>query len=211
MGRGLGRIVARLRIGVATVQGDFGEHIEVTQRALARLGLEGDVVPLRTEADAKAIDAAILPGGESTTISKLLVRYGVLPVLRRRVLEEDFPILGTCAGAILLAKEGDNQVAKTRTELIGVMDMAVDRNAFGRQRESFETDLKLDGFSTPLHAVFIRAPAITRTWGKTKALGRLEDKIVAAQQGRCLALAFHPELTPDTRIHERFLRDAEPR
>jgi 5'-phosphate synthase pdxT subunit len=202
----IGAVVARLKIGVATIQGDFGEHIAITQRALSNLGLEGDVVPLRTERDAKAIDAAILPGGESTTISKLLVRFGAMPVLRARVAQEDFPILGTCAGAILLAKEGDNQVEKTRTELIAVMDMAVDRNAFGRQRESFETDLKIQGYDRPVHAVFIRAPAITRVWGKAKVLAKFGDKIVAAAEGRRLALAFHPELTPDARIHERFLR-----
>jgi pyridoxal 5'-phosphate synthase pdxT subunit len=198
-----------LRVGVATVQGDFGEHIDVTRRALDRIGRSGHVVPLRTREDARAVDAAILPGGESTTISKLLVRTGAMEVLRERVRREDFPILGTCAGAILLAKEGDNQVARTATELIGVMDMAVDRNAFGRQRESFETDLKLDGFSQPIHAVFIRAPAITRVWGGVRVLARFEDRIVAAAEGRRLALAFHPELTGDTRIHEHFLRSVD--
>lgn len=196
----------RLRIGVATIQGDFGEHMDVATRALGTLGLKGEVVPLRTEKDARTIDAAILPGGESTTISKLLVRFGAMPVLRRRVQEEDFPVLGTCAGAILLAKEGDNQVARTDTELLAVMDMAVDRNAFGRQRESFETDLRLAGFAAPVHAVFIRAPAITRVWGTTRVLGTVGGKIVAAEEGRRLALAFHPELTPDTRVHEHFLR-----
>ncbi len=195
----------RLRIGVATAQGDFGEHIAITQRALAKLDLEGDVVPLRTEKDAAAIDAAILPGGESTTISKLLVRFGAMPVLRRRIEKDDFPVLGTCAGAILLARAGDDQVKKTHTELIGVMDMAVDRNAFGRQRESFETDLTVDGIKGNVHAVFIRAPAITCVWGRAKERARFGGKIVAAEQGRLLALAFHPELTQDTRIHERFL------
>lgn len=196
----------KLRIGVATIQGDFAEHIEITHRALRNLGLEGEVVPLRTAQDARAIDGAILPGGESTTISKLLVRFGALPVLRERVETEDFPILGTCAGAILLAKQGDNQVAKTDTALIGVMDMSVDRNAFGRQRESFEADLPIEGFSSPIRCVFIRAPAITRVWGKARVLGKFEDKIIAAEQGRRLALAFHPELTQDTRMHEKFLR-----
>lgn len=197
--------MAKVRIGVATIQGDFAEHVEAAERALAHLGHKGQVVPLRTDQDARAIDAAILPGGESTTISKLLVAFGAMKVLRQRVEREDFPILGTCAGAILLAKEGDTQVEKTRTELLAVMDMAVDRNAFGRQRESFEADLRIAGVEGPVHCVFIRAPAITRVWGRARVLGRLKDKIVAAEEGRCLALAFHPELTPDTRLHERFL------
>lgn len=194
-----------MKVGVASVQGDVGEHVDVTQNALRQLGLLGTVVPLRTAADAESIDAAVIPGGESTTISKLLVRFGALPVLRRRVLEEDLPVLGTCAGAILLAKEGDNQVSKTSTQLIAVMDMAVDRNAFGRQRESFEADLEVAGEDSRVHAVFIRAPAITRTWGKCEVLARLGDRIVAAKQGNQLALAFHPEIAGDPRFHARLL------
>ena len=195
----------QLKVGVVSVQGDVREHVDVTQNALRQLGLRGTVVPLRTAADAESIDAAVIPGGESTTISKLLVRFGALPVLRRRILEEDLPVLGTCAGAILLAKEGDNQVAKTSTQLIGVMDMAVDRNAFGRQRESFEADLVVAGEDSTVHAVFIRAPAITRTWGACKVLSRFGDRIVAAQQGNQLALAFHPEIAGDPRFHARVL------
>lgn len=195
-----------VRVGVVSVQGDVSEHVEISQKALDQLGLQGTVVSLRTKKDANTVDAAVIPGGESTTISKLLVRFGALPVLRRRILEDDFPVLGTCAGAILLAKQGDNQVEKTHTELIGVMDMAVDRNAFGRQRESFETDLKVEGEARPVHAVFIRAPAITRTWGGCRVLSRFDERIVAAQQGNQLALAFHPELAGDPRFHVRVLR-----
>ncbi|HEX9815443.1 MAG TPA: pyridoxal 5'-phosphate synthase glutaminase subunit PdxT [Candidatus Thermoplasmatota archaeon] len=194
-----------VKVGVVSVQGDVSEHVDVTQNALRQLGLVGNVVPLRSTADAEAIDAAVIPGGESTTMSKLLVRFGALPVLRRRILEEDLPVLGTCAGAILLAKEGDNQVVKTSTELIGVMDMAVDRNAFGRQRESFEADLVVEGEDSKVHAVFIRAPAITRTWGECRVLSTFGDHIVAAQQGNQLALAFHPEIAGDPRFHARML------
>jgi pyridoxal 5'-phosphate synthase pdxT subunit len=194
-----------VKVGVVSVQGDVSEHVSVAQAALQGLGLRGDVVSLRTAKDAESIDAAVIPGGESTTISKLLVRFGALPVLRRRILEEDFPVLGTCAGAILLAKEGDNQVEKTRTELIGTMDMAVDRNAFGRQRESFEIDLRVKGETQPVHAVFIRGPAITRTWGDCKVLASFKDKIVAARQGNQWALAFHPEIAGEPRFHARML------
>jgi pyridoxal 5'-phosphate synthase pdxT subunit len=194
-----------VKVGVVSVQGDVSEHVDVAQNALRQLGLQGSVVPLRTANDAEAVDAAIIPGGESTTISKLLVRFGALPVLRRRILEEDLPVLGTCAGAILLAKEGDNQVQKTSTELIGVMDMAVDRNAFGRQRESFEADLLVEGEDSTVHAVFIRAPAITRTWGNCRVLSKVDKRIVAAKQGNQIALAFHPEIAGDPRFHVRLL------
>lgn len=192
-----------VRIGVVSVQGDVGEHVEISQAALRQLRLSGEVVPLRTAADAESVDAAVIPGGESTTISKLLVRFGALGVLRRRILREDLPVLGTCAGAILLAKEGDNQVEKTATQLIATMDMAVDRNAFGRQRESFEVDLPVEGEKAPVHAVFIRGPAITRTWGECRPLARFQDRIVAARQGNQWALAFHPEIAGDPRFHAR--------
>lgn len=195
----------RVLVGVVSIQGDVSEHVEITRRALDALGLKGEVVPLRTQADAEKVDAAIIPGGESTTISKLLVRFGALPVLRRRALEEELPILGTCAGAILLAKEGDAQVEKTDTQLIGAMDMAVDRNAFGRQRESFEAELKVQGEKGRVHAVFIRAPAITRTWGTCRALASFDGRIVAARQGNLWGLAFHPEIAGDPRFHVRVL------
>lgn len=115
------------------------------------------------------------------------------------------PIMGTCAGCILMAMEGDQAVAKTDTQLLSLMDMAVIRNAFGRQRESFEADLDINGFNDTFRGVFIRAPAISRLWGGCSALSTFEDNIVMARQGARFALAFHPELSGDTRIHEMFL------
>lgn len=194
-----------VRVGVASVQGDVSEHEAMVAAALGRLGRSGDVVPLRDADDAAAVDAAIIPGGESTTIGKLLDRFGASDVLVRRARDEALPILGTCAGAILLARRGDEQVERTQTRLMELMDMRVDRNAFGRQRESFETDLDVEGFDEPVHAVFIRAPAIVETWGDCRPLSKIGGKIVAARQGSLWALAFHPELTPDTRLHEAFL------
>jgi 5'-phosphate synthase pdxT subunit len=167
---------------------------------LVSLGLKGSAVQVRRPPDLESVQALILPGGESTTIAKLLVKFGLFDRIITRA-HEGMPIMGTCAGTILLAKEGDDQVSKTETKLLGLMDMAVDRNAFGRQRESFEADLTIDGLKTPFHAVFIRAPAITRVWGKCKALSRFEDKIMVARQDNLLALAFHPELTKDLRLH----------
>lgn len=194
-----------VRVGVASVQGDVSEHEAMVAAALDELGRSGEVVPLRTGEQAEAVDAAIIPGGESTTIGKLLDRFGASDVLARRAREEALPILGTCAGAILLARRGDEQVAKTHTRLLELMDMRVDRNAFGRQRESFEADLEVDGFEEPVPAVFIRAPAIMETWGDCQVLSRVGGRGVAARQGQLWALAFHPELTPDTRLHQAFL------
>jgi 5'-phosphate synthase pdxT subunit len=153
------------------------------------------------------VDAIIIPGGESTTISRLLVRFG----LHERIVKkagEGVPILGTCAGLVLLAKEGDGQVEKTDTKLLGLMDMAVDRNAFGRQRESFEAELNVKGLEGLFPAIFIRAPLITKVWGKCQELARYENYIVMARQENLIALSFHPELSSDTRIHEMLIKMA---
>jgi pyridoxal 5'-phosphate synthase pdxT subunit len=194
-----------LHLGVVGLQGAVREHVQAAQGALRKAGISGTVTEVRSTDQLQACDGVLLPGGESTTISKLLVRTGLHDLLVQRSREEDFPILGTCAGLILLAKEGDAQVEDTRTRLLGLMDIAVDRNAFGRQRESFEADLHVDGVG-PFHAVFIRSPAVTRVWGEARATSRLGHNIVGAAQGNRFALCFHPELTPDTRIHEHFAR-----
>ena len=188
------------RIGVVAVQGDVSEHVDAARLALEKYGIRGESFPVRRRADLDRVDALTIPGGESTTISKLLQQGGLFEVIVKRA--DSMPILGTCAGAILLASEGDEQVEKTETRLFHLMDMAVDRNAFGRQRESFEADLAVKGLDTPVHGVFIRAPAITKVWGRCTALSALGDKIVLARQGRFLAAAFHPELSGEYRIHK---------
>lgn len=193
-----------IRIGVLGLQGAFTEHVDATRRAFDAQGVEGWVGTIRKRDELASLDGLIMPGGESTTISKLLRAFDLQDLLVQRATEEDFPILGTCAGMILLSKEGDGQVQKTDTQLLGLMDMAVNRNAFGRQRESFEAQVDIKGFDAPVPGVFIRAPAITRTWGACEELGRLGDAIIAARQGNRFALAFHPELTGDARVHEWF-------
>lgn len=192
-----------MKVGVTAIQGDVSEHLEVVERALREEGRAGHAVPVRRPETLEQVDALILPGGESTTIAKLLGAFGLFDPARRRA-EEGMPLMGTCAGCILLAKEGDAQVQATGTRLLGLMDMAVDRNAFGRQRESFEADLEVDGVGRA-RGVFIRAPAIRRVWNDCRPLARLEDLIVMAQQDHLLALAFHPELSGSTAIHRRFL------
>lgn len=194
-----------IKVGVVAVQGAVSEHLEALDRALRAAGKEGRSVPVRRLKDMEGVQALVIPGGESTTISKLLLKFGLLDEIVRRA-KTGMPVLGTCAGLVMLAREGDEQIQRTHTRLLGLMDMAVDRNAFGRQRESFEAEIAIDlpgpVFKKPFPAVFIRAPAITRVWGRCKALAKVEDRIVLAEQGNLMAAAFHPELTSDSRIHE---------
>jgi 5'-phosphate synthase pdxT subunit len=192
-----------VRIGVIGLQGDVEEHIHAFEDAFLGLGIKGQAVWARRPKDLEKVDGISIPGGESTTISKLLTKFN----LRDRIKElndQGAPILGTCAGCVLLAKEGDFLVKRTRTELLGLMDMAVDRNAFGPQRESFEADVEIEGLGK-YPGVFIRAPLITRVWGKCRVIGTLDEKMVLARENNPLAASFHPELTGDNRFYELFL------
>ncbi len=202
--------MAMLKVGVISVQGAIFEHVEAVKSAAAELGLKDmQVVHVRRLNELDNVDGLVIPGGESTTIAKLLIKFKLYDRIKERVTDEDLPILGTCAGCITLATEGDLEVEKTDTKLLRLMDMRVKRNAFGRQRESFEADIKIEvknkDFEEPYHAVFIRAPVIEKVWGKCRPLARLEDKIVLAKQGNLVAAAFHPELTDDLRVHKYFL------
>ena len=189
-----------MKIGVLALQGDFAEHISI----LEHLGVEASQVRLPDQL--KMLDGLIIPGGESTTIGKLAEDYHLIEPIRK--FSEQHAIWGTCAGAIFLSKD-----ASRRQPLLNLMDITVERNAFGRQVASFETDLDipvlrgLDGQEErPYHAVFIRAPLIESVKGTTQVLATLPDgRIVAAQQGNLLATSFHPELTADDRFHRYFL------
>jgi 5'-phosphate synthase pdxT subunit len=205
-----------LEIGVISIQGAVSEHVDTVERAAVELGIAHvHTSTVRKIEELDKVSGVIIPGGESTTISKLLVKFKLYDRIIARAKDEGLPILGTCAGCIVLATEGDSEVSETDTKLLGLMDMRVRRNAFGRQGESFESDISILGFDRPYHAVFIRAPLIENVWGKCKILARLDDsavapkqeteQIVLAQQGNLLAAAFHPELTEDPRIHEYFL------
>ncbi|MGI8422873.1 MAG: pyridoxal 5'-phosphate synthase glutaminase subunit PdxT [Chloroflexota bacterium] len=187
------------RIGVLAVQGDVAEHVDALRRAGA------EAVEVRLPAQLRGIDGLIIPGGESTAIGKLLVNWGLLEPIKKKI-GEGFPVWGTCAGAILLAKCVKD--ALPDQPLLGGMDLSVRRNAFGRQVQSFETSLIVKALGRePVPAVFIRAPTIERAGKGVKVLARLPDgSIAAAQQGRLLATTFHPELTPDARFHAHFVR-----
>ena len=164
---------------------------------------KGHTLLVRQPRDIDACDALIIPGGESTTISRILVNSGMYDVIRERMKHNDIALMGTCAGCVLLAKELTG--TKTDVKLLDAIDMQVERNAFGRQKESFERSLQIKGFTIPYPAVFIRAPIITKIWGTCYVLATTGKKIVIARQNNYLALSFHPELTDDLRIHRYFL------
>lgn len=189
-----------MKIGVLALQGDFAEHLAM----LRRIGVRA--VEVRLPQHLEDLDGLIIPGGESTTIGKLATDFNLMEPLRR--FGQSKAIWGTCAGAIFLSKD-----ASRPQPLLGLMDITVERNAFGRQVASFETDLEVpallevDAEARPYHAVFIRAPLIKSVQGEAQVLARLDDgRIVAARQGRLLATSFHPELTEDDRFHRYFLK-----
>ena len=181
-------------VGVLALQGDVREHARLVRVA------GGTAVEVRTQADLDSIDALIIPGGESTTIGRLANLYGLVDPLRKHI-RSGMPTLGTCAGMIFLADEVTDGV---QTQL-RVLDMVVERNAFGRQNESFECDLDVDGWDEPMHAVFIRAPLVESTGPDIEVLACHRGRPVLVRQGSVLASAFHPELTGDTRLHRMLL------
>jgi 5'-phosphate synthase pdxT subunit len=187
------------RVGVLALQGDTREHLA----ALAEAGAEAITVRRLTELD--SVDALVIPGGESTAMSKLLREFELLEPLRAR-LADGMPAYGSCAGMILLATEiADAGVPGREALPLGGIDMTVRRNAFGRQVDSFEGDIAFDGLEAPMHAVFIRAPWVERVGPSVEVLARAAGHPVAVRQGRTLATAFHPEMTGDRRVHRLFV------
>jgi 5'-phosphate synthase pdxT subunit len=192
-----------MKIGVLAIQGDFAEHIVMLKR------LKVETAEVRLPEHLKNLDGLIIPGGESTTIGKLATDYELIDPIR--LFGQRHAIWGTCAGAIFLSKD-----ARRSQPLLSLMDITVERNAFGRQVDSFEAELDVPemkqatGTKDPYHAIFIRAPIIESVYGDAKILAKVSDgRIVAAQQGHLLATSFHPELTQDTRFHEYFLSLAD--
>jgi 5'-phosphate synthase pdxT subunit len=190
-----------VRIGVLDLQGDVSEHLLAFREALAVAGRDrgSSIVPIRSASEIAGCDGLAIPGGESTTIARMVNRKG----MRNPILEFSGGIFATCAGLILLASDVQDD---RRFSPLGILDITVCRNAFGRQRESFEQDLPLNGETEPFHAVFIRAPVITRAGPGVRTLARTDQGIVAVEQGSHMGLAFHPELSWDRRLHLRFLK-----
>jgi 5'-phosphate synthase pdxT subunit len=188
--------VSAPRIGVLALQGAFREHIN----ALAGLGAQA--TPLRSPDELAGLDGVVLPGGESTTMDKLLRKFGLKQALAQR-LRAGLPALATCAGIILLADEVRDGLPDQ--ESLHLLPIAVRRNAYGRQPESFETEIDIDGLDRPFPGVFIRAPLVERTNPEVEILGSVDNRPVAIRCGRIIGLTFHPELTGDDRLHRLFL------
>ena len=197
-------MVLLMKIGVIAIQGAVSEHVDALKRALVQRGRDAEIIKIKHKGLVPECSGIVIPGGESTTLCRLLAREGIAEEIKD-VAARGVPVLGTCAGLIVLAKEGDEQVEKTSQELLGIMDIKVNRNAFGRQRDSFETELKVEILDSPFKGVFIRAPGIVNCGPGVSVFSNLDDVIIMAEQGNVLALAFHPELTDDLRIHQYFL------
>jgi 5'-phosphate synthase pdxT subunit len=196
-----------LTIGVFGLQGDIEEHVAITKITLDQMRLDGAVIWAKTEKDIENLDGLIIPGGESTVIGRLADYNKALKAVKERIYA-GMPVLGTCAGFIMLAKKtSDRVVADVKQPILGVMDVVVERNAFGRQKESFEVDLEIPALGKKtFRGIFIRSPAIRETGPEVETLCKLKETIVAAQQHNIIGIAFHPELTNDTRLHKYFIK-----
>ncbi len=189
-------------IGVLAIQGDVSEHYEAAKKASKEYGINEEVRLVRRPNDMEGITRLIIPGGESTTISRIMVKNGLYDLILDKASKNELAIMGTCAGSILMAK---NIIDDDRVKSLGLIDIDIRRNAFGRQKDSFEADVEIEGIGK-YHAVFIRAPLIEKCHGDCRVLGKIEDRIIMVRQGRFMALVFHPELTEDLRIYREFFK-----
>jgi 5'-phosphate synthase pdxT subunit len=192
-----------MKIGVLALQGDVSEHVAALEMAMAHLSISGSIIPVRRPPELEGLAGLLMPGGESTTIAKQLDRFN----LRKPIIDmanSGTPLMGTCAGCILLSSEILDQ-GKRPVQPLGLMDISVRRNAWGRQAESFEMPLKIQGLDSEFHGIFIRAPRIERIGADVKSLAHVESEHVMVRQKNMLALTFHPELSHDSRVHALFL------
>ena len=201
--------MSSIKIGVLGIQGDIEENVLSTEEALKHQNLIGTVESVRYSESIEELDGLILPGGESTVIGNLLSIQGkVFQTIEKRITE-GMPVLGTCAGLIMLSKRAyDRVVGETKQKLFGILDVVIERNAFGRQHESFEVDLEIPLLGRdPFRGIFIRAPIINNVGENVTILTKLNDKIVAVKQNNVIGTSFHPELSEDRRLHELFIKD----
>ena len=195
-----------LTIGILSIQGDVQENFLSVKAAIDELDVDGKVIGVKTSDEISQLDGLIIPGGESTTIGHLSLVNGSLKVLKEKI-DGGMPVLGICAGMIMLSKTAnDKVVGKIDQPLLNVLDIKLERNSFGRQKESFETDVSMDSINIPkFNGVFIRAPSVSDVGSDVEILAKHDGKIVAIKKGNILGTAFHPELTDDTSLHKYFV------
>ena len=195
-----------LNVGVLSIQGDVQENILSAKAAVDELGIDAKVTGVRTPDDISQLDGLIIPGGESTTIGQLSLINGSLKILKEKI-ENGMPVLGICAGMIMLSKTADDRVVgKTDQPLLDILDIKLERNSFGRQQESFEADVSMDSINIPkFNGVFIRAPSVSDVGSDVEVLSKFNDRIVSVKKGNVIGTAFHPELTRDVSVHKYFV------
>jgi len=196
-----------LNIGILSIQGDVAENGASIQAALEELGETGTIIKVKTPEQLSKLDGLIIPGGESTVIGQLSLVNGLLKGIKEKI-ESGMPVFGICAGLILLSKNAkDRVVGNTDQPLLDLLDLKVERNSFGRQRDSFEAKISLEPVNiSSFHGVFIRAPSISDVGSEVQVLSKFNEKIVAVKQGNILATSFHPELTHDVSLHKYFVK-----
>ena len=199
--------MSELDIGILALQGDVTENFMATMAALDDLGIDGSVSQVKTPDQISALDGLIIPGGESTMMGQLSITNGAMNSLKEKI-ESGMPVFGICAGMILLAKNSKDRVlGVTKQPLLDALDVEIERNSFGRQKDSFEAEISLEPIDIPsFQGVFIRAPAVLRTGSGVETLGKFNEKIIAVKQGNILATSFHPELTHDVSLHKQFVK-----
>ena len=195
-----------LNIGILSIQGDVQENLLSARAALNELDIDGKVTDVKTPEEISQLDGVIIPGGESTTIGQLSLVNGSLKVLKEKI-ENGMPVLGICAGMIMLSKTANDRiVGNTDQPLLDILDIKLERNSFGRQRESFEADVSMDSIDIPkFNGVFIRAPSISDVGSDIEVLSKFNERIVAVKKGNVIATSFHPELTEDISLHKYFI------
>ena len=195
-----------LTFGVLSIQGDVLENILSVKAAIDALDIDATVTAVRTTDEISKVDGLVIPGGESTTIGQLSKFNGSLKILKEKI-EEGMPVLGICAGMVLLSNNAnDKVVGKIDQPLLNILDIKLERNSFGRQRESFESDISLDSIGIPkFNGVFIRAPSISDVGSDVEILSKFNEKIIAVKKNNVIGVAFHPELTTDISLHKYFV------
>ena len=199
----------QVTIGVLGFQGDIEENIAAARQAMKELDVDGTVKIVRYPEEFENIDGLVMPGGESTVQSTLAAIQQSLPVVKKKI-GDGMPVLGTCAGMIMLSKRAfDRVIGDTKQKLMGNLDVVIERNAFGRQNDSFETEMDIPAFGKePFKGVFIRAPAVTEVGKDVEVISRFNNRVVAVKQGNIMGTAFHPELSGDNRVHKQLVQMA---